>query len=572
MLTTAFLSFVAGLLTAFAPCVLPLLPVILGGSLASGGRDKKRPYIITASLIVSLVLFTILLKVSSALIGIDPRVWSIGAGILVVALGVFMLLPSIWAKLIAVTGIEHRSLSMLSQANRQKDSTLSAILTGAALGPVFSSCSPTYAWVLATVLPSDTTAGIIYLTIYCIGVATALLAIALLGQKLLQKAHFATNPNGWFQRIIAILFILVGIFVATGWDKNVQTWLVDKDPFHLISLEQQLIPDNKKPAVSSGTSKDGKMVYNVAPYAAPEFTGIDSWLNSGPLTLKELRGKVVLIDFWTYSCINCIRTQPYLNAWYDKYHDDNLVIVGVHAPEFAFERVPANVKNAIKEEGIKYPVALDNDFATWQAYDNSYWPAKYLIDKDGRVRYTHFGEGSYDETERVIQELLKESGKSVDTSIEGNISTMEAAAGQTPETYLGYDRAANFANTSQFKPTATIDYSLAQFLGQHEWSLGGKWQVNADESISRQDNAKLAFNISAGEVYLVTDGKKGTKVHVTVEGMAHPGGADVDSNDDVLLDGPRLYKLVNADGMLHNKRLTLTFSYGVTVNAFTFGK
>ena len=572
MLTTAFLSFVAGLLTAFAPCVLPLLPVILGGSLASGGRDKKRPYIITASLIVSLVLFTILLKVSSALIGIDPRVWSIGAGILVVALGVFMLLPSIWAKLIAVTGIEHRSLGMLSQANRQKNGTLSAILTGAALGPVFSSCSPTYAWVLATVLPSNTTAGIIYLTIYCIGVATALLAIALLGQKLLKKARFATNPNGWFQRIIAILFILVGIFVATGWDKNVQTWLVDKDPFHLISLEQKLIPDNKKPAVSSGTSKDGKMVYNVTPYAAPEFADIDSWLNSNPLTLKELRGKVVLIDFWTYSCINCMRTQPYLNAWYDKYHDDNLVIVGVHAPEFAFERVPANVKNAIKEEGIKYPVALDNNFATWRAYDNSYWPAKYLIDKDGQVRYTHFGEGSYDETERVIQELLKESGKSVDASIEGNLSTMEAATGQTPETYLGYDRAANFANGSQFKPKTTVDYSLSQSLSRHEWSLGGKWQVNADEAISRQDNAKLAFNISAGEVYLVMDGKKGTKVHVTVEGIAHPGGADVDSNDDALLDGPRLYKLVNADGMLHNKRLTLTFSDGVTVNAFTFGK
>ena len=571
-MTIALLSFVAGLLTAFAPCVLPLLPVILGGSLAPGSkRDTKRPYIITGSLVISLTLFTILLKVSSVLISVDPRIWSIGAGTLVIALGVFMLLPDLWARLIATIGFERWSLGMLSGANKQKNSIVSAILIGAALGPVFSSCSPTYAWVLATVLPANTTTGIIYLAIYCIGVATALLAVALLGRRLLQKARWATNPTGWFQRGIAILFILVGIFVATGWDKNVQVWLVDKDFLHLISLEQNLIPGSNKPAVSSGTTKDGKMIYNVDPYQAPELTSIDSWLNSTPLTLKELRGKVVLIDFWTYSCINCIRTQPYLNAWYDKYHDNNLVIIGVHAPEFAFERVPANVQQAVKDEHIKYPVALDNSFATWRAYDNHYWPAKYLIDKDGMVRYTHFGEGSYDETERIIQALIKETGTTVQVPIADNLSTMEAAAGQTPETYIGYERAERFSNSSQVKQNIPVRYSLSS-LAPHEWSLGGTWQVNADSAVSKQNGATLAFNVVAGEVYLVMSGPAGAKVHVDVDGLAHPGGADVDGHGDVTLDGARLYKLVHADGAMQAKRMTLTFASDVSINAFTFGK
>lgn len=245
MLLTAFLSYIAGLLTVLAPCILPLLPIILGGSLASGERDKKRPYIIVGSLVISLVLFTFLLKASTVLIGVDPRVWSIGAGVLVVALGLFMLFPGAWAQIIGRLGIESKSQSLLGSAFREKNRTLSAVLTGAALGPVFSSCSPTYAWVIATVLPANALLGTVYLVIYCLGVATSLLAIALLGRKFLERVKWASNPHGWFQRAIAILFIVVGLFVATGWDKQVQTWLVDKDILNLIQLEQKLVPNEQ---------------------------------------------------------------------------------------------------------------------------------------------------------------------------------------------------------------------------------------------------------------------------------------------------------------------------------------
>lgn len=242
MILTALLSFIAGLLTVLAPCVLPLLPVILGGSLDTKDHDKRRPYIITASLVVSLILFTLLLKVSTALIGIDPKVWSVASGVLVMILGVFMLFPLLWAQLLSRTGLEHRSQGLLGKAFSNKNKTASAILTGAALGPIFSSCSPTYTWVIATVLPSNTIAGVFYLAIYCLGVATSLLAIALLGRKFLLRITWASDPKGWFQRGIAILFILVGLFVATGWDKKVQTYLVEKDVFNLIELEQKLVP------------------------------------------------------------------------------------------------------------------------------------------------------------------------------------------------------------------------------------------------------------------------------------------------------------------------------------------
>lgn len=571
MLLTAFLSYVAGLLTALAPCVLPLLPIILGGSLAGDKKDKWRPYIITASLVISLILFTILLKASTALIGIDPRVWAIGSGVLVIILGFFMLFPDLWAQVIGKLGIEHRSQGLLGKAYKQENGVLSAILIGAALGPIFSSCSPTYAWVIATVLPSSTLLGMFYLTFYVLGVATALLAIALLGRKLLERIKWASDPKGWFQRGIAILFIIVGIFVATGLDKKVQTYLVEKDFLNIKLLEEKIVPESDSSTKTNSNSSTNKEKFNVAAYDAPELKNIAAWINSDPQTIESLKGKVVLVDFWTYSCINCQRTQPYLNAWYDKYNNDGLVIIGVHAPEFGFEKVTKNVQDAVKDANIKYPVALDNDFATWQAYENRFWPAKYLIDKDGQVRYTHFGEGDYTETEETIQALLKESGQTVTNKIEVDRSINSSARGQTPETYLGYERAERFANTDQFVANQPASYTLANTLKANEWSLGGQWQINDESSQSLSNESKLSFNFSGKEVYLVMSGPPGALVGVSVDGQSSPGGADVNSKNQVSINGARLYKIVNLDKYMTGKKLTLTFPTGVTVNAFTFG-
>lgn len=236
------LSFIAGVLTVFAPCVLTLLPVIVGGSLRSD-TTKKRPYIVTTSLVASLILFTLLLKASTALISIEPKVWSYMSGGLVVILGIVMLFPSLWDELIGRLGIQAKAQELLGGAGRTKNGAFSAVLTGFALGPVFSSCSPTYSWVIATVLPRSSFAGIFYLIIYCAGVALTLLAVSLLGQRLLKRIQWATNPKGWFQRVIAILFIMVGIFVVTGLDKRVQTWLVERDYLNLIEFERKLTPE-----------------------------------------------------------------------------------------------------------------------------------------------------------------------------------------------------------------------------------------------------------------------------------------------------------------------------------------
>lgn len=566
MLGTAILSYIAGLLTAFAPCVLPLLPIILGGSIDPKSRDKKRPYIIVGSLVVSLILFTLLLKASTALIGINPKVWTYISGGLVIGLGMFMLFPDQWAKIISKLGFEHRSQELLGKAYKNKNSLLSAILIGAALGPVFSSCSPTYAWVIATVLPSSAALGLFYLSIYVLGVATSLLAIALLGRKLLEKVKWASDPRGWFQRGIAVLFIIVGLLVITGWDKKIQTFLVEKDFTGIKSIEEKLVPntDGSRPSGNYGDSS-----FNVTPYSAPEFSNINAWINSEPLTLESLKGKVVLIDFWTYSCINCIRTQPYLNAWHNKYSQEGLVIVGVHAPEFAFEKVVDNVKEAVIDAEIKYPVALDNDFSTWQAYNNRYWPAKYLIDKDGKVRYTHFGEGDYDVTEANIQTLLRDTGSSVSKPLEANTSTA-ASSDQTPETYLGYDRGERFANADEFVADEVIDYKLSSDLEPNQWSLGGNWQMNSESSQSHSDKSILSINYTAKEVFLVMSGPPGAAIEVAVTGLSKPSGDDLDGNNRVILDTARLYKLVKEDQQ-ESRTLTLKIPTGVTINAFTFG-
>jgi len=427
MIVTALLSLVAGVLTVLAPCVLPFLPVIVGGSLGHGSR--RRPYLIAASLVVSLLVFTLLLKASTAFLNIDPRVWAIGSGVLVILLGVAMLFPGLWARVARWTKLE-AAHGLLGKARNQRGETAGALLTGAALGPVFSSCSPTYAWVIATVLPASPVAGMIYLGIYCAGMAGALLGISLAGRRLVDRLGWASNPRGWFQRAIAALFIVVGLFVSTGLDKALQTWAVDKFPA-LTAFEQGLIPQSNAAPGVAGNAEQRQLG------PAPELAGISHWVNSNPTTLADLRGKVVLVDFWTYSCINCMRTQPYLNAWYDRYRAAGLEIIGVHAPEFTFEKVPKNVEKAVRDAGIKYPVALDNDFATWRAYHNRYWPAKYLIDKDGNIRWTHFGEGSYDEAEKQIRDLLGETGDKAGVTGE----TTQPTRGQSPETYLGTRRA-----------------------------------------------------------------------------------------------------------------------------------
>jgi cytochrome c biogenesis protein CcdA/thiol-disulfide isomerase/thioredoxin len=571
-------SFLAGVLTSLAPCILPLLPVIVGSSILSDGdkkRDRLKPFIIAASLAISVIAFTLLLKVSSILIGLNPSVLTSLSGIIVIVIGIAMFFPGLWVRISGKSGFEHSSNKFLSKAFKQSG-VGGAILTGAALGPVFSSCSPVYALVLATVLPVNLALGIVYIISFALGLGLALLAIALAGRRLTSKIQWAVNPNGAFRKILAVVLIAVGLLVTTGRIQAFQVWTAEHLPFGVSALEEKLIPKSTS-GVQAPSRKEliVKKQFNVTAYDAPELQGIADWINTSPLTLKQLRGKVVVIDFWTYSCINCQRTQPYLNSWYDKYHRDGLEIIGVHAPEFAFEKVPANVRKAVKDDNIKYPVALDNDFATWGAYKNQYWPAKYLIDKDGQIRYTHFGEGKYDETEKVIQTLLKESGHSVDQAV----TTVDPASpnheGQTPETYLSYERGERFANANQFKADTTVHYTAAAQPGEHVWTIGGNWNVGAKQSVSTGDGSNLKIQFSAKDVYLVMSGPTDKPVTLTLNGEpvtpSAAGGEDVDDNGQVHLDGARLYKLIALPTFAQNQILDIHVPKGTTINAFTFG-
>lgn len=572
-------SFFAGMLTSLAPCMITLLPVIVGNSMVPGKDkkiDRKKPYVIAASLAISVILFTVLLKVSSVFIGVDPQFWLYASGGIVVLLGISMLFPALWVRVSIALGLEQSSNKLLADASKHSGLT-GQILTGAALGPVFASCSPLYALVLATVLPVNLALGMIYIIAFALGLGIALLGIALGGQRLAHRLGWAVNPEGWFRRGLAILLIIVGLAIIGGYDKKFQAWAIEKLPFDTTDIEKKLIAKvSPRADTSAGNNRNpDKGAFNVAnPYQAPEITGIQDWINSDPLTLEQLKGKVVIIDFWTYSCINCIRTQPYLNAWYDKYKDKGLVILGIHAPEFAFEKLPKNVQKAVTEAKIKYPVGLDNDFATWQAYDNKFWPAKYLIDKNGLVRYTHFGEGAYEETEGIIQALLKESGAEITEEIVSERSSSGTREKLTPETYLSYSRGERFSNLNQLRNDVSVDYLLSDNLKSGEWSLGGSWEVGEESSFSGED-ARLRINFSGREVYLVMSGPAGAQVRVSVDGKAlsdtYLGGADVRSDGTAVLDGARLYKLVQSADFLKDRQLTLSFPAGVTVNAFTFG-
>jgi thiol-disulfide isomerase/thioredoxin len=305
---------------------------------------------------------------------------------------------------------------------------------------------------------------------------------------------------------------------------------------------------------------------------APEITGITNWINSDPVTMASLRGKVVLIDFWTYTCINCIRTLPYVTSWYEKYKDDNFVVIGVHSPEFEFEKNTANVENAATQYGITYPIAQDNDFKTWDAYNNKYWPAHYLVDANGNIRYVHFGEGKYDETEKAIQKLIEEAGKNVSST---ELTTMEDQSPrfkQTPETYLGSRRVERFESNLPFK-NGVQSYTFPSSVSLDSFAYAGDWKIENQYSETVQ-NAKLLMQFEGNKVFLVMHTTVGNeKVTVYLDNKIIPADVSgVDVKDGVItLDEPRLYELVDLKGNRGTHLLRLEFSNGVQLYAFTFG-
>lgn len=562
-----FGAFVAGMLTVLAPCVLPLLPVIIGGSVSgSKKRNYKKPLIITASLAASLMLFTLLLKTSTIFINVDPESFNYFSGALIIVIGLLSLFPSVYERILAKTGIQSRSQRLLGKGTQNKNEYIGPIVTGAALGPVFSSCSPVYAYILATVLPSNFGQAIAYISAYVLGLSLILLLIAILGQRFVGKLKKASNPKGLFQRSVAVIFILVGLLVFTGSAKSLQTWVSNHTPFDFDGLSSKLIPDSEV--------KTNKDILNVTePYDAPEFTGLEGWINSEPMTANDLKGKVTLIDFWTYSCINCIRTQPYLKGWQETYKDSGFQVIGMHAPEFAFEKIKANVEKAAKDAGLSYPIALDNEFATWNNYKVRSWPTAFLIDAEGKVRRFHEGEGEYKETEQAIRALLQENNKELPKMFIDGASDVPVSAMQTPETYLGSKRATNYIGQTRLFAGQTEPFVLNQQLNKNQWSLGGKWKIESEKITAERDSV-LSFSISAKEVYIVGSADSAQKIEILIDGQpasqTKSAGDDV-KNSTVTVQDARLYKLVKHSQFEDSFRLELRVPEGTSLNVFTFG-
>ncbi len=557
-MTLLLISFIAGILTAAAPCVLPLLPVIVGGSLSS--TRSKKPFVIASSLALSVIIFTLILKSSTALIGISASTLSYISGGIIIVIGISLLFPKFFDGIyLKVNLLFGRKANTFLAEGTKKENIWGDIIIGAALGPVFSSCSPTYFVIVATVLPASFIAGLIYLITYSFGLSLTLLIIALWGNKAVEKFELLSNPDSYFKKIIGIIFVIVGVFIFFGADKKVQLYVAENGYFDPAKIEQKLLETLGDRGVVISGDKNSYQKYI-------EIQNPSGYVNSDPFLLKDLIGKkIILLDIMTYSCINCQRTFPYLNAWYEKYKNNGLEIVAIHTPEFAFEKNIDNVRKAMQQYGIKFPVVLDNNYSTWNAYKNNVWPRKYLIDIDGNIRLDHSGEGEYKETEEKIRELLSERAERLKSTavLDGLASDKlyeQSVSARSRETYFGAFRNEFFGNGVSFlKGEVNLSFEEnknIQFPGR--FYLSGIWNIDS-EFIEPKTIGELFFSYQASKVFLVAEGK---------------GEVEVYKNGNLLkkvfVDGASLYSLVEEKTYSEGK-LKLVVPKGVMLYTFTFG-
>ena len=562
------LAYLGGILTILSPCILPVLPFVFARA--------DRPFLRNGLPLLAGMAITFALVATLAAIGGGWAVAANSAGrwialALLAGFALLLIFPSLSDRAMRpLVGLGERL-----SAKGSEDRIGGSLLLGVATGLLWAPCAGPILGIILTGAAlsgaSSMTAGL--LLAYALGAATSLALALLVGGKLFAAMKRSIGAGERLRRVLGVL-ILVGVgIIALGLDTRVLARLSSAQTFAFEHRLARLLgmQDEELTTRTGGTLPiEG---------ALPTMDGAVLWLNSPPLSREQLKGKVVLIDFWTYSCINCIRSVPYVRAWAERYRKDGLVVIGVHSPEFAFEKDPANVRKAVTDFGIRYPVALDNELAIWRAFNNRYWPAHYLADAQGRIRYHHFGEGRTDETEAAIRALLAEKGTRLGgvakVSSSGASAAADFASIRSPETYLGTRKAQNFVSPGGFRE-GFVDYRLPPAFDLNQWGFGGSWAVERERSILRQPGGSIAFRFRARDLHLVLGSATGRPVRfrVLIDGKA-PGedhGMDIDVAGNGEVTGQRLYQLIRQKDASRERLFVITFlDAGAEAYAFTFG-
>ena len=586
-MTLLIIAYLGGALTIFSPCILPILPFVF----ARAGQPFVRS---TLPMLFGMAVTFAAVATLAAIGGswaIQANDYGRLAALVLLALFGVSLISTRFATILTRPVVEFGN-RLNNAAGLQSAPTMAgSFILGVATGLLWAPCAgPILGLVLTgAALQGANLQTTFLLLAYAAGAATSLAIALLVGGKVFAAMKQSLHLSERVRQGLGVAVLAGVVVVATGLDTGL---LARLSYASTSSFEQALLDRFNTRTPSKVASNDPAMMASNAkqPFVsalpvqgvAPSLDGAVGWLNSPPLTNEQLRGKVVLVDFWTYSCINCIRTLPYVNAWAEKYRDQGLVVIGVHTPEFAFEKKIENVKQAIADFKIRYPVAIDNDYRIWRAFENSYWPAHYLIDAKGQLRYSHFGEGDYAETEKAIQDLLREAGSNMaaDATVNPDARGAEAAPDlaniRSGETYIGYQQAAGFISPEHLQAGVAADYSVAD-LGLNQWGLYGKWTVSAEKATLDKADGGIAYRFSARDLHLVLgpgDGNKPVRFRVTVDGRA-PGkdhGADTDADGNGTVTETRLYQLVRQAGQVQARNFEIRFlDPGVDAYAFTFG-
>jgi cytochrome c biogenesis protein CcdA/thiol-disulfide isomerase/thioredoxin len=577
------LAYLGGVLTIVSPCILPVIPFVL----ARADRPFLRnglPMLIGMTLAFAVVAS--LASVAGGWVVSANQYGRLAALVLLALFGLTLLFPALADRLMQpLVSVGAR----LSQSAEGNETLLAPLVLGVATGFLWAPCAgPVLGLILtgAALQGANFGTALLLLT-YAAGAATSLALALLVGGRVFAAMKKSIGAGEWVRRGLGAAVLVAVVAIALGADTG---FLTNISVGGTTALEQSLL-DKLRPSQKTASGPSMTMQAKPSDQAdaelpvedlMPSLAGAQEWLNSPPLSLEVLKGKVVLVDFWTYSCINCLRSIPYVRAWAEKYRDHGLVVIGVHAPEFAFERSVANVSNAIATLKIGYPVAIDNEYKIWRSFENEYWPAHYFIDGNGKVRHHHFGEGEYDESEEIIQKMLKDAGNNnVPTGIvavkaSGTEAASDAGDVKSPETYVGYDRGNHFVSPGGV--VADKDHAYAAGEPQlNEWSLTGNWTVGPERAQLDEKDGSIVYRFHARDLHLVLGpSAEGGQIRfrVTIDGKA-PGdahGMDADTEGNGVVTTQRLYQLIRASGTVADHTFEIRFlDAGVNAYAFTFG-